>query len=100
MDIEKEIGLIKERNRKVEADKAWEISWTRRLFITAVIYIIAGVWLVLIHEAYSWLKAFVPAVGYLFSTFSLPILKSWWSKAPEKNPRVAVWDLIKSKMKF
>ena len=26
MDIEKEINLIKERNKKVEADKAWEMG--------------------------------------------------------------------------
>jgi len=32
MDIEKEIEIIKERNRRVELDKAWEISWTRRIF--------------------------------------------------------------------
>ncbi|OGE81859.1 MAG: hypothetical protein A3E98_03160 [Candidatus Doudnabacteria bacterium RIFCSPHIGHO2_12_FULL_48_11] len=79
MDIEKEIELIKERNHKVEADKAWEISWTRRLFIAAVTYVVAGIWLVWINDSYPWLKAFVPAVGYLLSTFSLPIIKDWWT---------------------
>lgn len=80
MDIEKEIEQIKERNSRVEEDKAWEVSWTRRLFIMAATYVIAGVWLVLIHDSYPWLKAFVPTGGYLLSTFSLPVLKSWWIK--------------------
>ncbi len=30
MDIEKEINDIKERNKKVELNKAWETSWTRK----------------------------------------------------------------------
>lgn len=32
-NIEKEINSIKERNQKVEADKAWEKSFTRMFFI-------------------------------------------------------------------
>ena len=56
-NIEREIELIKERNLRVEADKAWEVSWTRQLFI-----------------------AVVPAVGYLLSTLSLPFIKKWWIK--------------------
>ncbi len=78
MNLEKEIESIKERNRKVEQDKAWEVSWTRRLFITIVTYIIAAVWLVMIHDTYPWLKAFVPSVGYLLSTLSIPVIKRWW----------------------
>jgi hypothetical protein len=78
--LEKEIETIKMRNRKVEADKAWEISWTRKLFITVSTYIIAGIWLVMIHDIFPWLKAFVPALGYLISTLSLPFIKNWWIK--------------------
>ena len=33
MDIEKEISGIKKRNQRVEMDKAWELSWVRRLFV-------------------------------------------------------------------
>lgn len=83
MDLEQEVEVIKERNVRVEQDKAWEVSWTRRLFITAVTYVIAGVWLVLINDSYPWLKAFVPAGAYIFSTFSLKLLKSWWSNSRE-----------------
>ena len=78
MDIEKEIEIIKERNNQVEKDKAWEVSWTRKLSITLGTYIVAGVWLVVIHDFYPWLKAFVPSVGYLLSTLSLPFIKNWW----------------------
>ena len=30
-ELEKEILKIKERNKRVELDKAWETSWTRRI---------------------------------------------------------------------
>ena len=79
MDIEKEIVEIKERNSRVEIDKAWERSWTRRLFIAAATYVIAGIWLVMIEDSFPWPKAFVPAVGYLLSTLSLPFVKKWWN---------------------
>ena len=78
LEIPKEIESIKERNRRVEADKAWELSWTRRVFIAAATYVIAGIWLLVIHDSYPWLKAFVPTLGYVLSTLSLPVIKKWW----------------------
>jgi len=80
MDLEQEILLIKERNKKVESDKAWERSWTRRLSIAVFTYIIAEAWLLIISEPRSWLKAFVPVVGYILSTLSLPPIKKLWIK--------------------
>ena len=69
---------IQQRNKRVELDKAWELSWSRRFFIMCTTYIIACVWLLLIQENSAWLKAFVPTIGYLLSTLSLPFLKKWW----------------------
>jgi hypothetical protein len=80
MDLEQEIQNIKLRNQKVEVDKAWERSYVRRLFIAAMTYAIALVWLMMIHDTMPWLKAFVPAVGYILSTLSLPFVKNWWAK--------------------
>jgi len=78
MDIEKEIEIIKERNRRVESDKAWETSWTRRLFIVAVTYVVALSWMIIIHESIPYLKAVVPVAGYILSTLSLPVVKELW----------------------
>ncbi len=82
--LEKEIELIKQRNLKVEIDKAWEISWARRFFISVSTYVIAGLWLVAIHDTFPWLKAFVPAAGYLLSTLSIPFIKELWMRKNEK----------------
>ena len=78
-DLEKRVVTIEKRNSKVELDKAWETSWTRRVFIALVTYVIAGIWLVLIEDSYPWLKAFVPTVGYVLSTLSIPFVKRWWA---------------------
>ncbi len=83
--IETEIAFVKERNLRVEADKAWEISWTRRLFIAVVTYVVAGVWLILIRDTFPLLKAFVPPAGYLLSTLSLPFIKKWWKENNTKQ---------------
>lgn len=78
MNIEQEIGIIKERNDRVEADKAWETSCTRRMFIAAVTYFVALLWLNLIGETGIYLKAVVPTGGYILSTLSLPFIKRAW----------------------
>lgn len=74
------IREILERNARVEADKAWEVSWTRRLLITVLTYAIASLFLWLINNEYFWLNACVPALGYLLSTLSLPWVKKLWLK--------------------
>ena len=39
-ELEKIIEAIEKRNKKVETDKAWETSWTRRVCIMILTYII------------------------------------------------------------
>lgn len=78
VDIQKELAALHERNRRVEMDKAWELSWTRRIFIAAITYIFAALWLFAIGDTKSFLKALIPTAGYLLSTITLPPLKRWW----------------------
>ena len=40
MEIEKRIEKIEERNKRVELDKAWETSWTRKICIMILTYLI------------------------------------------------------------
>ena len=77
--IEQEILAIKQRNQKVELDKKWETSWTRRLAIAVLTYIVALAWLLMIREHLAALKAFVPMAGYILSTLSLPVVKQAWA---------------------
>ena len=75
-----EIAAIKERNRRVETDKAWERSWFRILSITVATYIIASAVMYAIGIANYLLSALIPTIGYFLSTQSLPVIKRWWIK--------------------
>ena len=75
-----ELEAIKERNRRVEADKAWEISKTRRLIIAIITYFIVVLFLYLIEAPNPWLNALIPVFGFILSTLTLPLVKKWWMK--------------------
>lgn len=77
-NLETEIDAIKARNRKVEADKAWETSGTRRLFIAASTYILITIFMIALEVEKPFTAAIIPAVAYLISTLSLGALKKWW----------------------
>ena len=75
-----EIDEIKERNRRVELDKAWETSAVRRGTIALITYGVATAWLYIIGSEKPFLNALVPFGGYLFSTWTLPVIKKLWMK--------------------
>lgn len=77
-DSSNAIAELRERNLRVEADKAWETSWTRRLFLAALTYVFAVLVLQSIDTPNVHLAAVWPPIGYLLSTLSLPPLKRWW----------------------
>lgn len=79
-ELEKEIEFIKARNRRVEADKAWELSPTRTTFISLTTFILLYVFFRLNQSEAPFLNALLSTVAYLLSTFSYGILKSWWLK--------------------
>ncbi len=69
---------ILERNRRVEADKAWERSFTRRACIAGITYACACLLLRSLSSPLFWLQALLPTAGYVLSTLSLPWVKRWW----------------------
>jgi len=77
-NIEKEINLIKERNKRVEMDKAWETSAFRVIFISVITYITTAIVFYFIGVKNFLLSALIPTVGYYLSTQSLPFIKRWW----------------------
>jgi hypothetical protein len=80
MDINKTIKIIQKRNRRVEADKAWETSGFRRALIMIFTYVVAYFWMDTVELEKAWLAAFIPAGAYLISTLTLPPLREWWIK--------------------
>lgn len=78
--LKEEIAEIKARNKRVEADKAWETSLIRRIFIAVSTYILIAIFMLSIGVEKPLLSAIIPALAYFISTASLGILKSWWLK--------------------
>ena len=78
MDIKKEVENIIQRNKKVEADKAWETSFTRRIIIAIMTYLIIVLFLYIIKIPSPWINALIPAIAFMLSTLSLPFFKKLW----------------------
>jgi len=83
--MKKEIESIKERNKRVEIDKAWETSRTRRVIIAAMTYIFIVTFLWTINIPKLWLNALIPTIGFLLSTSTLPFIKRWWVESVYKK---------------
>ena len=81
MDFEKEINEIKERNKRVEKDKAWETSWTRRICIMILTYIVVIIYSYVIKKYDNiLLSSLVPVIGFTLSTLSLKLIRKIWEK--------------------
>jgi len=84
-DLQSEISAIKERNRRVEADKAWEISWTRKIIVLLLTYAVVVVFFFFAHLSKPFINAIVPAIAFVLSTLTVPLFKKWWLKKFHKN---------------
>lgn len=79
-NLEQRVSEIEERNERVEQDKAWEISWTRRLLVAALTYVVVTTYLLVINNDAPFMNATVPAAGYLLSTLVLKTVRNYWQK--------------------
>ena len=80
-EIEKEIENIKERNKRVELDKAWETSTTRKICICVLTYIVVVLYSYSIETISNiFLSSIVPVIGFTLSTLSLNFIRKIWEK--------------------
>lgn len=79
-DLEQRVAAIEARNERVELDKAWETSWTRRISITTLTYTVVSVYLLAIGDEQPFVHALVPAAGFLLSTLAMRQIRSLWQQ--------------------
>ena len=80
--LEEEIQRIKERNKRVEKDKAWEVSKTRRIVICILTYIVVLTYSYIIKKVNNiFLSSLVPVIGFFLSTLSLKFIRKLWEKS-------------------
>jgi hypothetical protein len=78
MAIKDEIDKIKERNKRVEADKAWETSLARKVVIVTFTYSLSVIVLISIDAPNPFFNAAIPTLGFLLSTMTFGFIKKWW----------------------
>lgn len=84
-ELKNEIEEIKTRNRRVEADKAWEVSWTRKFIIFLLTYFVIVIFFFVAELPDPFENAVVPSVAFVLSTFTVPLFKKWWLKKSRKK---------------
>lgn len=77
-EFKKEIEQIKQRNARVEADKAWETSLFRKVLIAILIYTVLVLFFFVAKFPNPFISAIVPTVGFILSTLSIPFFKNLW----------------------
>ena len=79
MNLEERIKKIEDRNKKVELDKRWETSWTRRICIMVLTYIVVIVYSYIVRNYDKiLLSSLVPVIGFTLSTLSLKVIRKIW----------------------
>ncbi len=80
-NLEKEIEEIKNRNKRVEGDKAWETSLCRKFCICILTYIVVVLYTYSTSKITNmWLSSLVPVIGFTLSTLSLGFVRRIWEK--------------------
>ena len=77
-DLLARIEKLEARNKRVEADKAWETNWLRRVAIMVLTYAVVVVYLQFVVRIDPWINALVPVIGFTLSTLTISALKHWW----------------------
>lgn len=73
------------KNKKVELDKKWETSTTRRIFICILTYVIVLIYSYLVKNYNSiYLTSIVPVIGFALSTLFLKYIRKIWETKQTK----------------
>lgn len=84
-DLKQEIENIKERNKRVELDKRWETSWTRKICICILTYIVVIIYSYVVRNYDNiFLSSLVPVIGFTISTLSLIYIRKIWEENTKK----------------
>ena len=63
--IESEIASIKNRNKSVEGDKAWEMSGARKVILGCIIFLLTALIMMIIKAENIMFSAIIAGVGFM-----------------------------------
>lgn len=71
-ELKNEVDKIKARNERVEKDKAWETSWTRKLLVFVLTYFVVVIFFFVTNLPKPFVNSLVPTLGFFLSTLTVP----------------------------
>jgi hypothetical protein len=74
--VENELAAIRNRNHRVESNKAWETSRVRLFSITAITYVTMVLVFLVLGSNRPLIDALIPTTGFFLSTLSLSFLRA------------------------
>ncbi|MDP2691257.1 MAG: hypothetical protein Q8O95_02530 [bacterium] len=83
--LKKRVKAIEWRNSKVELDKAWEISLTRRVVLSLITYLIIAAVIWSFDLPQPLINALIPALALLLAAPTLRMIRSFWERFSGKN---------------
>jgi len=84
-ELRREMGRLKERNARVEADKTWETSLARKIVIFILTYLAIAVYFYATGLPNPLVNSLVPSLAFVISTMSLPFFKKRWIESVYKK---------------
>ena len=79
-EILNRLEKIELRNKKVETEKAWEVSTERKISITVITYFIIVIIMFLLKFENIFINAIIPTTWYLLSTLWINPMKKVFLK--------------------
>lgn len=76
--LEDRVRLLEKRSRKSDLNKTWEISLTRRLTISLVLYVTAAMIFAMLLLPNWYACAVLPVSGYWLGSLSLWLMRDLW----------------------
>jgi hypothetical protein len=80
------VAALEQRNHRVETEKAWETSTTRRVMLALLTFIALAAYFWAIGVERPLINAVVPTVGFMLSTLTMPIARRAWLARRGKPP--------------
>ena len=78
--IESEIIKIQDRNKRVELNKKWETSISRKVIVALLTYIVIVIFFYFAELPNPLINSIVPTAAFVVSTLSLSFFKKIWEK--------------------
>ena len=68
------------RNKKVDKEVLWKNSYTHRISVSILIYVISVCCFYFTSVSEIFIIALIPSLGYFISTIKLKIIRNIWEK--------------------